>query len=116
MICIKQAPDDAALSRFEFETYEMGLYIPGIVRWRISRVREASGARPWTHLCEQQFRDIDGLLKSYMLHPHHWAWINRWYDPECVEHLVDGYPRQSFCNFAGSVILPEDRAMVEGIE
>jgi len=107
MICINNAPDEAAISQFEFETYEMGLYIPGIVRWRISRVSEASGARPWTHLWEQEYRDIDGLLKSYMLHPHHWAWINRWYDPECVEHIVDSHQRHSFCNVAGSVILPE---------
>jgi len=108
LISVNKAPNAAAVAQFEYETYEMGLYIPGIVRWRISRVQEASGARPWTHIWEQEYQDLDGLLKSYMLHPHHWAWINRWYDPECVEHMIDNHLCHSFCNFQHSVIGPEN--------
>jgi len=108
LISVDNTPDLASIARFEFETYEMGLYIPGIVRWRISQVKEASGARPWTHIWEQEYQDLDGLLKSYMLHPHHWAWMNRWYDPECVEHMIDNHLCHSFCNFQVSLMEPEN--------
>jgi len=108
LINVNNAPDLASVARFECETYEMGLYIPGIVRWRISPVKEASGARPWTHIWEQEYQDLDGLLKSYMLHPHHWAWMNRWYDPECVEHMIDNHLCHSFCNFQSSFLEPEN--------
>ena len=108
LISVNKAPDAASVAQFEDETYEMGSYIPGILRWRISRVQEASGARPWTHIWEQEYQDLDGFLKSYMLHPHHWAWINRWYDPECVEHMIDNQLCNSFCNFQRSVREPEN--------
>jgi len=98
MISLNEAANAADVAQFEYETYEMGLYIPSIVQWRISRVSDGSSAGPWTHIWEQEYRDPDGLLKTYMLHPHHWGWINRWYDPECTEHIVHNVC-QSFCLF-----------------
>jgi len=101
MISLGEAANAANVAQFEYETYEMGLYIPSIVQWRISRVSEGSATGPWTHIWEQEYRDSDGLLKTYMLHPHHWGWINRWYDPECAEHIVHNVC-QSFCLFDNS--------------
>jgi hypothetical protein len=101
LIRLDEAASSADGAQFEYETYEMGHYIPSIVQWRISRVSEGSGTSAWTHLWEQEYQDLDGLLKTYMLHPHHWAWINRWYDPECPEHIVRTVC-QSFCRFDGS--------------
>jgi len=101
LLSLDEAASTADVAQFEYETYEMGLYIPSIIQWRISRVSEDSGTAPWTHIWEQEYRDLDGLLKTYMLHPHHWGWINRWYDPECAEHIVHNVC-QSFCLFDNS--------------
>ena len=97
-ISLDEAASATDVAQFEYETYEMGLYIPSIVQWRISRISEGSGTGSWTHMWEQEYENLDGLLNTYMLHPHHWAWINRWYDPECAEHVVQTVC-QSFCRF-----------------
>jgi hypothetical protein len=105
---VNQAPSEDAVKRFDFETYEMGVYIPTILNWQVSRVLEGSGSRPWTHIWEQEYKDLSGLLGAYMLHPHHWAWIDRWYDPECTDYMIDTYLCHTFCNYsAGSMIAPK---------
>ena len=83
----------------------MGLYIPTIVNWQVSRVLEASGARPWTHVWEQEYEDISGLHGAYMLHPHHWGYIDRWYDPECTDYMIDTHLCHTFADFHGGGIL-----------
>ncbi len=107
LLSVNRAPNEAAIDRFDFETYEMGLYIPTIIHWQVSRVTEASGARPWTHVWEQEYEDIGGLHGAYMLHPHHWGWIDRWYDPECTDYMIDTHLCHTFCNFEGSMIAPQ---------
>jgi hypothetical protein len=107
LLSVNRAPGEAAIAQFDFETYEMGLYIPTIVNWQVSRVTESSGARPWTHVWEQEYEAIDGLQGAYMLHPHHWGWIDRWYDPECTDYMIDTHLCHTFCNFEGSVIAPK---------
>jgi len=110
-INVNRAADEAAIAQFEAETFEMGLYISGIANWQISRVDEASGTRSWTHVWEQEYENLDGLMKSYMMHPHHWGWVNRWYDPECVEHMIDNYVCHAFCDFTGGAIInPSDQS------
>jgi len=104
VLSVNRAASEVAVAQFDSETYEMGLYIPSILNWQLSRVVESSGARRWTHVWEQEFENLDGLLRTYMLHPYHWGWINRWYDPECTEHMIDNYLCHSFCNFTGQVI------------
>jgi hypothetical protein len=104
LLSANRAPDEAAIARFEGETFEMGLYIPSIVNWQVSRVTESAGARPWTHVWEQEYAEIGGLHGAYMLHPHHWGHIDRWYDPECPDWMVDTRLSHSFCEFEGAVI------------
>ncbi len=104
LLSVNRAPGEDAIDRFDFETYEMGLYIPTIVNWQVSRVTEASGARPWTHVWEQEYADIGGLHGTYMLHPHHWGHIDRWYDPECPDFMIDTNLCHGFCDFEGPVI------------
>lgn len=104
---VNQAPNEEAVKRFDFETWEMGVYIPTIINWQVSRVLEGSGSRPWTHIWEQEYEHISGLLGAYMLHPHHWAWIDRWYDPECTDYMIDTYLCHTFCDYSGgSMIAP----------
>jgi hypothetical protein len=104
LLSVHRAPSQAAITQFDIETYEMGLYIPTIINWQVSRVVEASGARPWTHVWEQEYADIGGLHGAYMLHPHHWGHIDRWYDPECTDFMVDSHLCHTFCDFEGAVI------------
>lgn len=83
--------------RFESELLAMPRYIGAIRGWRLSRVREATGRRQWTHVWEQEFASVDGLLGAYMLHPYHWAVVDRWFDPESPDWIVDPYLCHSFC-------------------
>jgi hypothetical protein len=106
LLSVDRAPSEDAIARFDFETYEMGLYIPSIVNWQVSRVTEAGGARSWTHVWEQEYADIGGLHGAYMLHPHHWGHIDRWYDPECPDYMIDTHLCHTFCDFEGAVIQP----------
>jgi hypothetical protein len=101
------APNEAAVAKFDAETYMMGVYIHTIKNWQVSRVKEPGGSRPWTHVWEQEYEDISGLHGAYMLHPHHWGHIDRWYDPECTDYMIDTFLCHTFCNFDGSVIAPK---------
>jgi hypothetical protein len=106
-LSVNQAPSEAAIEKFDRETYMMGVYIHTIKNWQVSRVKDASGTRPWTHIWEQEYEDLSGLMGAYMLHPHHWGHIDRWYDPECTDYMIDTFLCHTFCNFDGSVIAPK---------
>ena len=106
-LSVNKAPNAAAVALFDAETYEMGTYIHTIRNWQVSRVKEAGGSRPWTHVWEQEYEDISGLHGAYMLHPHHWGHIDRWYDPECTDFMIDTFLCHTFCPFDGSMIAPK---------
>ena len=40
------------------------------------------GTSAWTHVFEQEFTDVEGLMGPYLMHPIHWAVVDRWFDPE----------------------------------
>lgn len=89
----------AKRAQFDAEMVLMPKYIPAIRNWRYSPVIEATGERPWTHVWEQEYAGIEGLMGPYMLHPYHWAVIDRWFDPECPDWLVDTRLCHSFGAF-----------------
>ena len=82
----------------------MPYYIPAIRNWQLSRAEEATGARRWTHVWEQEYADAGGLMGPYMMHPYHWARIDRWFDPECPDRIVDARLCHSFCAMKASVL------------
>lgn len=92
------------IERFETETRAMPAYIPAIRNWRLSRVSEARGARRWTHVWEQEYADIGGLMGPYMMHPYHWGHVDRWFDPESPDWMVNTTLCHSFCSFETSII------------
>jgi hypothetical protein len=92
--------------QFEDEMCEMPDYIPAIRNWGFNRVVEAGGARAWTHVWEQEFQDVGGLHGPYMMHPHHWAFIDRWYNDECPDWTVDKRLCHTFCAFDDSMFAP----------
>ena len=72
-------------------------YVTSIHSWQLSRVESATGTSPWTHVFEQEFRDLAGLTGPYLMHPIHWAYVDRWFDPECPDVIIRDRVCHSFC-------------------
>ncbi|MGV0791916.1 Dabb family protein [Mycolicibacterium sp. XJ1819] len=90
--------DEATVARFEDDLRLLPRYVTSIGTWQLSRVDAAVGVSPWTHVFEQEFRDLDGLTGPYLMHPIHWAYVDRWFDPECPDVIVRDRVCHSFCS------------------
>jgi hypothetical protein len=82
----------------------MPRHVRSIRRWQLSTPLEATGSRAWTHVWEQEYDDLAGLHGPYMLHPCHWGEVDRWFDPEDPEWLIDPLLCHSFCETDAAVI------------
>jgi len=96
--------DEATVKRFEDDLRLLPRYVPAITAWQLSRVECAVGASPWTHVFEQEFRNLDALMGPYLMHPIHWAHVDRWFDPECPEVIVRDRVCHSFCRAEAAVL------------
>jgi Stress responsive A/B Barrel Domain len=96
--------DPSTLARFEDELSSMARYIPAIRTWQLSRVDEAIGTSQWTHVFEQEFSDLGGLMGPYLMHPIHWAVVDRWFDPECPEVIIRDRVCHSCCHCDESIL------------
>jgi hypothetical protein len=94
----------AEKSRFENATLQMPVHMPAMSAWSLSHVQQAIGTSRWTHVWEQEFTNIDALLGQYMHHPVHWALVDRWFDPECPDHIVTDRVCHTFCAMSEPVI------------
>jgi Stress responsive A/B Barrel Domain len=92
--------DDATASQFEDDLRLLTRYVPTITEWQLSRVESPVGSSAWTHVFSQRFTDVDGLMGPYLMHPIHWAQVDRWFDPECPEYVVRDKVCHSFCHVA----------------
>ncbi|MDX1893123.1 Dabb family protein [Mycolicibacterium sp. 050158] len=90
--------DPAAVAEFEHELEMMPRYVPTIAAWQLSRVDDAVGTTGWTHVFEQEFTDVAGLTGPYLMHPIHWAVVDRWFDPETTDVIVRDRVCHSFCD------------------
>ena len=88
-----------SVARFERELLAMPRYIRSMRGWRLSRVLKSAGARPWSLVWEQRYDTVEGLTGTYMMHPYHWAHVDRWFDPESPDWIVDTHLCHSFCRF-----------------
>jgi mono/diheme cytochrome c family protein len=99
--------------RFERDLLEMPAQIPEILNWRLSRASSVSwdtaDCAPWTYVWEQEFASLDDLLGPYMTHPHHWAHIDRWFDPESGIQAVDVQLSHAFSFLETSILHREMR-------
>jgi hypothetical protein len=75
----------------------MPRYVRTITAWQLSRVETAIGTSAWTHVFSQRFTDLEGLTGPYLMHPIHWAYVDRWFDPECPDYIVRDRVCHSFC-------------------
>lgn len=104
LLSVDRPVDSAVIERFEAEMRKMPHYIPAIRNWQFSRVSEAGGACRWTHVWEQEYESIEGLMGPYTMHPYHWGMVDRWYDPESTDWIVNTHLCHSFCPLEHSVI------------
>lgn len=98
LLRVQPDTDEATVARFEDDLRLLPRYVASIGTWQLSRVDSAVGTSPWTHVFEQEFRDLDGLTGPYLMHPIHWAYVDRWFDPECPEAIVRDRVCHSFCS------------------
>jgi Stress responsive A/B Barrel Domain len=92
------------MARFEEELSSMPRFVPAIRAWQLSRVDDAIGTSQWTHVFEQEFSDVDGLMGPYLMHPIHWAVVDRWFDPECPDVIIRDRVCHSFCHTEASML------------
>ena len=99
-LLLRVSPEARAdiVTHFEDDLRSMTRFIPAIRAWQLSRVDEAIGDSQWTHVFEQEFSDVDGLMGPYLLHPIHWAVVDRWFDPECPDVIIRDRLCHSFCH------------------
>lgn len=97
LLRVQPDTDEATVARFEADLRLLPRYVTSICMWQLSRVESAVGTSPWTHVFEQEFRDLDGLTGPYLMHPIHWAYVDRWFDPECPDVIVRDRVCHSFC-------------------
>jgi hypothetical protein len=97
--------------QFEQDLLEMPAQITDIRNWCLSRAKvlpwSTVDTPEWTYVWEQEFESLDGLTGPYMAHPHHWAHIDRWFDPESGVQAVDTYLSHAFCPLAESIMARE---------
>lgn len=105
LFCANVAPTAQRLNAFARHTLSMPAHIRTMRRWQLARPDEVAGARNWTHVWEQEYADLPGLFGTYMMHPVHWAHVERWFDPEYPEWLVDTELVHTFCAIDEAVII-----------
>jgi len=104
LLKIEDGTPDGTVARFERELAAMPDYISSIRNWTLSRVTEGSGQLPWTHVWEQEYDNLEGLTGPYMMHPYHWGFVDRWFDPEGTERIVATAKCHVFCRFHEGVL------------
>jgi hypothetical protein len=97
LIAMRPGAAAADIARFEGEMREMADHLPCIRNWAFSRVSDSSGARRWTHVWEQDFDDESALFGPYLMHPIHFGHIDRWFDAQSQDFIVDTHICHTFC-------------------
>ena len=98
------SPDKA----LEFDRVLTGMprYIDAIHNWAFHRVEDdfTIGPRRWTHVWEQEFRDLSGLRVDYMISPYHWGYVDTWFDPESPHRVVAPGVAHVYCRAETTIL------------
>lgn len=105
LLRVHPGTDAATVARFEADLRQLPRYVPTISAWQLSTVDAAFGSTEWTHVFEQEFTSVEGLMGPYLMHPVHWAVVDRWFDPECTDVVVRDRVCHSFCASPAPVLL-----------
>lgn len=97
VIQVKPGTPKPLVREFEERLTQMPRYIEGIRNWAMSRYPQtqehpvsSGGPVQWTHVWEQEFRDLGGI-KDYMDSPFHWGVVDLWFDRDGPYNIVDRY-------------------------
>jgi hypothetical protein len=90
--------------QFEAELAAMPRYVDTIRSWALSRVDQTASPSPWTHVWEQEFESLAGLDGEYTTNPYHWAGVDRWFDGEIPDAIVERRLAQWLYQAAGPVL------------
>ena len=104
LLAVDPATSPSIVEDFEADLLLMPRYVETITACRLSRPLRTLGASRWTHVFEQQFTDEAGLMGAYLMHPIHWGRVDRWFDPECPEYIVNERVCHSFCRMDHPVL------------
>jgi hypothetical protein len=107
IMTMKPGSSPQQIAQFEKELAGMPRYISSIKNWQLSHGTEAGGTRQWSHIWEQEYENLEGLTGPYMDHPFHWGLVDRWFNPECSQYIVDRVLCHTYCEFKTSVLGPE---------
>lgn len=110
LLAVRSGTAQDVVERFEADLIAMPEHISTIRSWALSRV---DTARPgvstqWTHAWEQEFATVEGLTGEYLLHPYHWGYVDRWFDPEVPESIVEPALAHLFRMADGPVLVDGD--------
>ncbi len=100
MFRVRPQASEQQVRALERDLLRMPDYMPGILNWRLARV---VSAHTWTHVWQQEFASVGDLLGEYLMHPFHWGWVDRWFDPECPDWTVEAISH-AFCPLTTSLI------------
>jgi len=93
-----------AVAAFERQLMQMPQYIRTIRNWACSRPDPALQPTEWTHIWEQEYRDLAGLQVDYMVSPFHWGVVDRWFDAENPQRIVAPRLVHVFCLAASTIL------------
>ena len=100
MLRVRPQASEQQIAGLERELLQMPVYMPSIRNWQLARVVSPSG---WTHVWQQEFASTNDLLGEYLMHPFHWGWVDRWFDPEHPDWTVEAISH-AFCPQPSSLL------------
>lgn len=105
VFAIRPAAPRREVTALEAALLAMPAHIPEIRAWRLSHAIEATGARAWSHMWEQEFDTVADLRGDYLTHPLHWGHVDGWFDPECPQWIVDTRTIHCFAETGDAIML-----------
>lgn len=100
MFKVRAGSDESRVARLEQELLQMPSFMAGIRNWRLGRVTTPN---TWTHVWQQEFASVDDLRGEYLMHPFHWAWVDRFFDAEHPEWIVEAISHAA-CPISSSLL------------
>lgn len=96
------------LARFERDLLEMPTHVTAILNWRLSHALPLDWSNPnaprWSHVWEQEYDRLEGLTVDYMIHPQHWAHVDRFFDPESGSQIIDAALCHAFSPLSQTIL------------
>ena len=90
-----------SVQQLERDLLAMPEYMQGIRKWSLGRVTSDSR---WTHVWQQEYQTVDDLMGEYLMHPYHWGYVDRYFDPDSPDWLVDPQLAHCYCPLPTSVL------------